>query len=349
MKLSHIGIEVSDLYTMQLFYTRVLGFKEEYKYISRNTPGLKTVFLKKSNMSLELLHKAKNKSHGNSFHLSLEVQDVDKEAARLQAAGIVILKGPRTTGDGYRELEIKDPEGNTIEISKRTEVIPRYPIKAVLFDLDGTVIDSEDNYHEADRLLLRHYGIYFSKDMKKEYIGMGNRAMMAKIISIYNLPATIEEMTTIKTKLYLKLALANTQVFNRMLKLIKKLSTKQLPLAMATGSSPEVLAKLTTLLDIKQYFKVMLSADTIGKSKPEPDLFLAAAKKLGVNPHNCVVIEDSKYGVEAAKRAFMHCIAIPSVTEKPLAPAFATADLLFEDGMKGFNYRKAFKWIKQRM
>ncbi|MBN1799223.1 MAG: HAD-IA family hydrolase [Spirochaetales bacterium] len=349
MKLSHIGIIVNDLYAMQLFYTHILGFKQEYGYVSSNTPGLKTVFLRKAHMSLELLHGSETKHPGNGFHISFHVRDVDKEAARLRDAGIQIVKGPRTTGDGYRELEIKDPEGNSIEISKRTTAKPRYPIRAVIFDLDGTVIDSEDNYHEADRLLLKHYGIHFTKDMKKGYIGMGNRAMMAKIIKTYSIPATVEQMTAVKNKLYLKLALANTNVFSRMLKLIKKLFAKQLPLALATGSSPEIVVKLTKLLQIKQYFKVMLSADHVGKSKPEPDLFLAAAKKLKVAPQNCVVIEDSMYGVEAAKRAFMRCIGIPSVTEKPLAPAFATADLLFKHGMKTFNYRKAFRWIKQRM
>jgi HAD superfamily hydrolase (TIGR01509 family) len=349
MKLSHIGISVNDMYAMQLFYTKTLGFKHDYSYVSRHTPGLKTIFLKRENLALELLHNGVKKSLCNDFHISLQVRNVDKEAERLRASGVKIVSGPRTTGDGFRELDIKDPEGNIIEISKRITPAPLYPIKAVLFDLDGTVIDSEDNYLEADRLLLEHYGIHFTRDMKKEYIGMGNKVMMAKMIERYNLPTTVEQMSAVKNKLYLKLALAGTKVFKRMLKLIKKLSAKKLPLALATGSSPEVLDKLTSLLKIKRYFKVMLSADQVGKSKPEPDLFLAAAEMLEVDPHNCAVIEDSMYGVEAAKRAFMRCIAIPCVTEKPLAPAFATADLLFKHGMRSFNHRKTYRWIKKRM
>jgi HAD superfamily hydrolase (TIGR01509 family) len=349
MKLSHIGIAVKDIYAMQLFYTKILGFKQEYSYISVHTPGVKTVFLKRENLALELLYNGAQRSPCHGFHIAFEVSDVDKEAERLRNAEVEIMRGPRTTGDGYRELEIKDPEGNVIEISKRITQAPRYPIRAALFDLDGTVIDSEDNYHEADRLLLQHYGIHFTKDMKKAYIGMGNKAMMAEIIKRFKIPATVSEMTSVKNKIYLKMALAHTEVFKSMLKLIKKLSLKKLPLALATGSSPGVLKELTSVLHIKQYFKVMLSADEVGKSKPEPDLFLAAAKKLGIDPHNCVVIEDSMYGVEAAKRVFMRCIAIPSVIDKPLAPAFTTADLLFAHGMKAFCHGKAYRWIRQRM
>ena len=121
-----------------------------------------------------------------------------------------------------------------------------------------------------------------------------------------------------------------------------------MPLALASGSSPEILAKVTSSLDIGHYFKANVSAEEVGKSKPHPDLFSETAKRLGVDSLHCVVIEDSQYGVEAAKRAFMRCIAIPSIIEEPLDDAFYTADVLFKKGMREFNYKKTYKWIKQR-
>jgi HAD superfamily hydrolase (TIGR01509 family) len=225
---------------------------------------------------------------------------------------------------------------------------PRYAVKAVIFDLDGTVIDSEDNYHEADRLLLAHYGIEFTKAMKAGYIGMGNYSMMEQIKQTYNLPDTIEEMTAVKNSIYLELALKHTRIFQSMFKLIKKLHNMKMPMALATGSSPEVVKKLVALLDLRRYFQVCLSADDVGKSKPEPELFLETAKRLGIDPYNCLVIEDSKFGVEAAGRANMRCIAIPSVVEQPPSDAFLTADLFFKKGMRAFNYRKTYRWIRRR-
>jgi beta-phosphoglucomutase-like phosphatase (HAD superfamily) len=90
----------------------------------------------------------------------------------------------------------------------------------------------------------------------------------------------------------------------------------------------------------------VLSADEVPRGKPAPDVFLEAARRLGVPPEECLVIEDTRYGVEAAKRAFMRCIAVPYLTDPPLADAFLMADLLFPDGMKGFDADRAFGWIE---
>jgi HAD superfamily hydrolase (TIGR01509 family) len=348
MKPAHIGLRVNNLYIMKLFYIRVLGFKEQYVYKSQNTPGLETVFLTRGALGLELLRYGDAPAAPNGSHFALYEKNVDREAVRLRNLGVEILRGPKTTGDGCRELEFADPEGNIIELSRRIGPPPRYPLKAVIFDLDGTVIDSEDNYHEADRLLLSHYGIEFTREMKSGFIGMGNYSMMEKIKRMYNLPDTIEQMTEVKNKIYLELALKETRIFHGMFTLIKKLYAAKMPMALATGSSPEVVNKLISLLDLGRYFPIRLSADEVGKGKPEPDLFLETAKRLGVDPYNCAVVEDSKFGVEAAARARMRCIAVPSVVEQPPADAFFTADLYFRKGMRVFNHRKTYRWIMRR-
>jgi HAD superfamily hydrolase (TIGR01509 family) len=334
---------------MRLFYIKVLGFKEDYFYVSRNTKGLKTVFLQKGNTYIELLkfddsNVINNKTTGYS-HLSFTVDDVDKEEKRLIKLGVKISKSSRDTGDGYRELEIKDPEGNVIEISKRIKRKPKYPVKAVIFDFDGTIIDSEENYYEADRLLMKRFGIDFTMKMKEEFIGVGNQAMMNELKTRYKLDIDVDEMIKLKNNYYIDLARKNTKIYKGMFKLIKILFNKNIPMAIASGTTDYILEELVTNLDLKKYFNVIISADDIGKSKPEPDIFLATAKRLNVNPENCIVIEDSKHGVEAAKRAFMRCIAIPYLNIKPLEDAFLLADMLFENGMKEFSYKKVLKMI----
>src|SRR2546427_13222036 len=94
---------------------------------------------------------------------------------------------------------------------------------------------------------------------------------------------------------------------------------------------------------------VVVSAEEVPRGKPHPDVFEEAARRLGVPAHECVVIEDSRHGVEAAKRAFMRCIAVPYLTEQPLPGRFGMADLLFDGGMQSFDADAAFRWIEERL
>lgn len=346
MKLSHIGIMVNDLYKMTLFYKKVFGFKEVYSYSSKNTRGLKTVFLNNNSITIELLHvEGSRVGENKNIHISFEVDDVDAEFDRLRNLGVNIVSGVRNTGDGYREGVIKDPENNTIEVSKRVTSIPNYKVEAVIFDLDGTIIDSEDNYYEADRILLGKYGINFTQDMKLDYIGTGNHSMMVSVKDRFGIDETVQQLLRLKNDIYLDIARKHTRVYAQMREFLEILHEQSVPMALASGSSPEILDELTTTLGLKKYFKFIVSAEDVEKGKPEPDIFLLTAKKLGVSPENCVVVEDSKYGVEAAKRAFMRCIAVPYITTKPLEDPFITADLLFEDGMKSFDPVAAYNFV----
>jgi beta-phosphoglucomutase-like phosphatase (HAD superfamily) len=90
---------------------------------------------------------------------------------------------------------------------------------------------------------------------------------------------------------------------------------------------------------------VVVSAEEVPRGKPAPDVFLEAARRLGVPAHECAVVEDARFGVEAARRAFMRCIAVPYLHDPPLDDAFLMADLLFPDGMDGFDAGRALEWL----
>ena len=161
MTLDHVGIEVKDLYAVELFYRKALGFTLRYRYVSHNTPGLRTVFLERDGVRLELLERPRPDDFlaRRAFapdHLSLRVPDVDAEHARLAGLGFpgALVGPPRNTGDGFRELTLRDPEGNLVEISARIGPEPLYPVRAVLFDLDGTLADTErQNADAVERVL----------------------------------------------------------------------------------------------------------------------------------------------------------------------------------------------------
>jgi beta-phosphoglucomutase family hydrolase len=354
MKLNHVGIEIADLYKMEMFYRKVFNFEPIYRYCSKNTFGLKTALLRKEGTVLELLQRKRDedflngKRRTHQFHISFFAEDVQAEYGRIKSISggeISGLTEPRVTGDGFLEFTFLDPEGNVIEVGKRFETFKPYAIKAIVFDLDGTLIDSEKNYYLSDKRLLEDFGINLTLEMKQRFVGIGNHQMISIIKQEYGLEESVERLTQRKNRYYLEIARHNSDIFPEMKVFVDLLKRCGFPIAIASGSSKNVLDELILLLHLDEYCDVVVSADDVKNGKPAPDIFLAAAEKLGVPPENCLVVEDSKYGVEAAKRAFMYCMAIPYITDA-LDDNFIMADYLCPKGMRDFDAKRALDWIK---
>ncbi|SFL88989.1 HAD family hydrolase [Pelosinus propionicus] len=224
----------------------------------------------------------------------------------------------------------------------------RHKVKAVIFDLDGTLVDSEPNYSKADDVLLEEYGIQaLSEEIKKKYVGIGTREMMEDIKGMYGLKESIDVLVAKKNKYYLDIAKENTIVFPEMYRFLQFLKENNYPLAIASGSSPEIIDIILTITNLTEYFDVILSADEVVKGKPAPDVFWEAAKRLGVPFESCLVMEDSVHGVEAAKSASMYCMALPYMMEEPFNDSFLMADVLFKQGIIGFRAEEAMDWLRK--
>jgi HAD superfamily hydrolase (TIGR01509 family) len=250
------------------------------------------------------------------------------------------------TGDGYHEFMFTDPEGNVIEVGKMMKKYGDHEIKAVIFDLDGTLIDSEDNYYKSDRILMKEYGIDLTPEMKHKFVGMGNFKMMELLKNQFGIDESVEYLTDRKNEYYLEIAKKNTFIYPEMKIFIDLLKDNGFPMAIASGSSSGILDELIPLVKLDEYCKIIVSADHVRNGKPAPDIFLKASEKLGVAPENCLVVEDSRFGVEAAIRAFMYCMAIPYLYENP-DDNFLMADYFCKNGMDEFNAKDAFEWIKK--
>lgn len=228
----------------------------------------------------------------------------------------------------------------------RKNAVQKSKIEAIIFDLDGTLVDSEPNYFESDRKLLAEYGVMnFDAAMKNKYAGLGSKDMLEDIKKIYSIHESVGNLLVKKNNYYLEIARKNTVVFPEMKKFLDLLQGNHYPIALASGSSPAVIDEILTITDLKKYFDVILSAEHVEKGKPEPDIFLEAAKRLDVLPENCLVVEDSQYGVEAAKRASMYCIAVPYWENADLPEIYFKADLLFRNGISEFTSEKAYQWM----
>ena len=219
-------------------------------------------------------------------------------------------------------------------------------IDAIIFDLDGTLIDSEGNYYEADRLLMAEYDISFAPEMKRRFVGVGNQQMLAVLRAEYQLPDSVEVLLEKKNRLYLELARKDTRLFPEMGRLLALLRERGIKIAVASGSSREIINELLQQVGVLGYFTVILSSEEVLHPKPDPDVFLEAARRLNTSPRHTAVIEDSAFGVDAAVRAEMRCIAIPTFPT-PLDPVFRKAALLFGDGMDSFRAEKVIEWLEK--
>ena len=172
--------------------------------------------------------------------------------------------------------------------------------------------------------------------------------MVATMAERYHLPDDGPTLLKKKNELYLKFALENTVVFSPMRQLLELLAQISMPLAVASGTSRSILDALLKKTNLAPFFKVVLSSEEVANPKPAPDVFLAAAKRLKVAPRSCLVLEDSPYGIIAAKKAQMRVVGIPDVeVSGKVAPVFQEADLLFAQGMKTVDAPQIFRWIKQ--
>lgn len=189
----------------------------------------------------------------------------------------------------------------------------RGPIKAVIFDMDGLLLDTEGVYTEVTDLIARRYGKTFDWAIKQNTIGRGARDFSDYVIKALELPLSVDEfLETRQPMLDERFPLAPAMPGAEAL--VRHLAASGIPIAVGTSSSIHYFhAKTERHQAWFELFETVVTADhpEVGAAKPAPDIFLVAASKLGVAPADCLVFEDSPFGVTAAKAAGMFAVAVP--------------------------------------
>jgi beta-phosphoglucomutase len=184
-------------------------------------------------------------------------------------------------------------------------------IKAIIFDLDGTLVDSEPFNVEIEKLQFRLNELSISEEEHRKYLGISSDVMWRDIAQRHNLTLPVDELIEQYRTECIRFfsELNEIPIMPGIIDLLEKLRTKNYPLAVASSSFPEIIHIILEKAGLSNYFQVIVSSQEAGKSKPEPDIFLLAAKLLGVNPVDCLVVEDSANGINAAHAAEMSCVA----------------------------------------
>lgn len=194
-------------------------------------------------------------------------------------------------------------------------------VKAIIFDMDGTIINTEVIWKQVTLDFLKTHGFEQLDDNALKFLrsfsGIGMIDAAKQLKNYFGLSLPLDQIIHQKT------TLANNH-FEKSIDFIEgfelfhnKLTTHEIPTSIATNSKLENLEKLAEKMNFSKFFGSNLyCVDHVGKAKPDPALFLHAAEKLGVNPQECVVFEDSIYGFQAAQAAGMKCIAIKNDLNK---------------------------------
>ena len=183
-------------------------------------------------------------------------------------------------------------------------------LRAIIFDMDGVIVDSEPWHERAYREVFQElgYGETHGVDFAA-YYGRSDRSLWVDFIARHKPTQSLEELIELKQTRFLDMVRKEQPLFPDIVPLLENLAPRY-RLALASGSWHPVITAVLELQDIRRFFRVVLSVKDVAREKPAPDVFLRAAEMLEITPQDCCVIEDSIAGVEGALAAGMAVIAI---------------------------------------
>ena len=188
------------------------------------------------------------------------------------------------------------------------------PLKAVLFDMDGVIVDTEPLHRKAYFHMFDDLGIKVSEHFYSSFTGASTNKVCETLIAKYELENSREELALIKRK-YFKEYFYNDPEFNLIAgvrSLIDNYNENNIKLVLASSASMTTINMVFEKFDLEKYFIGKISGDELKESKPHPEIFLIAAEMAGEPKENCMVIEDSTNGIIAAHSAGIFCTAYKS-------------------------------------
>lgn len=200
--------------------------------------------------------------------------------------------------------------------------------KAVIFDMDGVIVDTEPRHERAFHAVIEAIGFEDRHDLNfADYVGRTDRVLWEDFVEAHDPPQSLDQLLAMKRECALEIIRADQPIFDGLPALVEELAAR-VPLALASGSERPIVDEVLSMGDLHKFFKVTISGSDIVNGKPEPDIFLKTASLLEINPEDCVVIEDSCPGVAAACAAGMRVVAI---TNTHSAPELNEATAVVED------------------
>ena len=196
-----------------------------------------------------------------------------------------------------------------------------------MFDLDGVLVDSEHVWDEARQELARERGGRWTESASRDMMGMSSLEWSRYMHDVIGVPDPPEEISAAVVRRLEALYRRELPLFDGAREAVERLAATW-PLGVASSSNRPLIDLVLELSGLHRFFRATVSSEEVPRGKPAPDVYLEAARRLGVDPGRCAAIEDSHNGIRSAKAAGMRVLAIPNPRYPPDEEALAQADVV---------------------
>lgn len=218
-------------------------------------------------------------------------------------------------------------------------------IKAVIFDMDGVIFDTEMVYLDVWSNVFEKYGYKMTKEIYSSVLGTGRENVKKVFLQQFGNELPIEVMYKEKDENLAKAIDAGVPLKDGAFEILLYLKENNYKIALATSAATERALKQLREANIESFFDVIVCRDEVKETKPDPEIFLKAAEKLMFTPEECIVIEDSKAGIIAARKAGMigiHIVDLKAADEQILSQCYKSFNNLNEIRSELINIKKRF-------
>ncbi len=186
-----------------------------------------------------------------------------------------------------------------------------HAIQGVAFDMDGLMVNTEELYSEVGEILLSRRGRQFTRELKAAMMGLPGPKAFAVMIDREGLSDTAAVLAAESDEIFIDLLPLKLRTLPGLEGLLEELDTRRLPRCIATSSPHHFVRQVLELIDLGERFDFVVTAEDVQHGKPAPDIYLAAAQRMGIAPHEMLVLEDSHHGSRAGLAAGACTVAVP--------------------------------------
>jgi HAD superfamily hydrolase (TIGR01509 family) len=202
-------------------------------------------------------------------------------------------------------------------------------IQAVVFDLDGVLLDSEPVWGRVREQVTEELGGRWHDGAQREMMGMSSTEWSRYMHDALGVPLAPEEISDEVVRRVADVYREELPLIEGAPEAVERLAARW-PLGLASSANRELIDLVLDLSGLARFFAATVSSEEVAHGKPAPDVYLEAARELGVDPGACAAVEDSGNGIRAAKAAGMTAIAIPNASFPPEPDALAAADVVLD-------------------
>ena len=200
-------------------------------------------------------------------------------------------------------------------------------VKGVIWDMDGVLADTAQFHYQAWEKIFKQKGVNLSWEEFTHFFGMRDDKIIPQVLGENYTEKEITKISDEKEILFRAFAKGNVKPSEGLVDLLNLLKEDGFKMAVASSGTPENVELITGECKLKSFLSALVYGNQVKYSKPNPEIFLFASKKIGALPGKCIVVEDAPVGVEGAKKAGMGCIAITSTHKKY---ALKKADIIID-------------------